>query len=162
MTKSGWVTGRRDIYLCFLTLENCPTLETILKGNLAHLLGISQLLGLFVCICSKLVNHLLLQELLFPWFFWLCLILILLSYCQTIFIFFMVSSSSGYPICLSLHNKKNISLLFFSLHSFSCPSLIFFLPPLFFPHIVSTYIWVYKYLLEIRSILLINIFLSAL
>lgn len=103
----------------------------ILKENLAHLLGISQLLGLYVCICSKLVNHLLLQKLFFSWFFWLCLILILLSYCQALLIFFMVSSSSGYPICLSLPQLKNISLLLFSLHSLSCPRL-FFLPPLFF------------------------------
>ena len=41
----------------------------ILKENLAHLLGRSQLLGLYVCICSKLVNHLHLQKLIFPWFF---------------------------------------------------------------------------------------------
>lgn len=134
----------------------------ILKKNLAHLLGISQLLGLYVCICSKLVSHLLLQKLFFPWFFWLCLILILLSYCQTILVFFTVSSSSGYPICVSLPQlKKNVSLLLFSLHSLSCPHL-FFLPPLFFPHIVSTFIWIYKYVLEVHSSLLINIFLSAL
>lgn len=105
----------------------------ILKKNLAHLLGISQLLGLYVCICSKLVSHLLLQKLFFPWFFWLCLILILLSYCQTILVFFTVSSSSGYPICVSLPQlKKKTYLYSFSL-SIPFPVLTsFFCHPSFF------------------------------